>query len=146
MELYYEFNNIDSDRYTIDGRLRQVLIGARELASAGLPADAQNWVNRHLKYTHGYGVSMSPTTEFSVGEGRPEFFIHDIPIKGSIPIMQPELYYGESSGRFVIATAGRKRLTRTLITLTMVGVAVFSLTRYHESSRMHGDSKTSTYC
>ena len=110
MELYYEFNNIDSDRYTIDGRLRQVLIGARELASAGLPVDAQNWVNRHLKYTHGYGVSMSPTTEFSVGEGRPEFFIHDIPIKGSIPIIQPELYYGESSERFVIANSGTEEV------------------------------------
>jgi len=110
MELYYKFLNIDSDRYTIDGRLRQVLISARELDSEGLPPDARNWINRHLKYTHGYGVSMSPTTEFSVGEGRPEFFVHDIPIKGSPPIVQPELYYGESSEEFVIVNTDMKEV------------------------------------
>ena len=110
MELYYKFLNIDSDRYTVDGRLRQVLIGARELDSEGLPADARNWVNRHLKYTHGYGVSMSPTTEFSVGEGRPKFFVHDIPIKGSPTIVQPELYYGESSEEFVIVNTDMKEV------------------------------------
>ena len=110
MELYYKFLNIDSDRYTVDGRLRQVLIGARELDSEGLPEDARNWVNRHLKYTHGYGVSMSPTTEFSVGEGRPKFFVHDIPIKGSPTIVQPELYYGESSEEFVIVNTDMKEV------------------------------------
>ena len=110
MELYYKFLNIDSDRYTVDVRLRQVLIGARELDSEGLPADARNWVNRHLKYTHGYGVSMSPTTEFSVGEGRPKFFVHDIPIKGSPTIVQPELYYGESSEEFVIVNTDMKEV------------------------------------
>ena len=102
MELYYNFLNVDSDRYTVDGRLRQVLVAARELDSENLPADAQNWVNQRLQYTHGYGVTMSPATEFTQGEGRPEFFIKDIPIQSRLPINQPEIYYGESPINYTI--------------------------------------------
>ncbi len=102
MELYYSFSNMDSDRYVIDGELRQVLLSAREIDSTNLPTDAQNWVNRKLQYTHGYGVSMSPATGFSPGEGRPEYFLQDIPIKGEIPLLRPELYYGETPGGFAI--------------------------------------------
>ena len=102
MELYYNFRNVDSDRYTVDGRLRQVLVAARELDSENLPVDAQNWVNQRLQYTHGYGVAMSPATEFTQGEGRPEFFIQDIPIQSRLPINQPEIYYGESPINYTI--------------------------------------------
>ena len=102
MELYYNFLNMDSDRYVLDGKLRQVLLAARELDPDNLPADARNWVNRRLQYTHGYGLAMSPATGFTPEEGRPEFFIHDIPIRGDIPIERPELYYGESPAPFAI--------------------------------------------
>ena len=105
MELYYNFLNMDSDRYVLDGRLRQVLLAARELDPDSLPADAQNWVNRRLQYTHGYGVAMSPATGFTPEEGRPEFFIQDIPIRGEIPILRPELYYGESPAPFAIVNS-----------------------------------------
>ena len=105
MELYYNFLNMDSDRYVLDGRLRQVLLAARELDPDNLPADAQNWVNRRLQYTHGYGVAMSPATGFTPEEGRPEFFIQDIPIRGEIPIRRPELYYGESPAPFAIVNS-----------------------------------------
>ena len=105
MELYYHFLNMDSDRYVLDGRLRQVLLAARELDPDSLPADAQNWVNRRLQYTHGYGVAMSPATGFTPEEGRPEFFIQDIPIRGEIPILRPELYYGESPATFAIVNS-----------------------------------------
>ena len=105
MELYYNFLNMDSDRYVLDGRLRQVLLAARELDPDSLPADAQNWVNRRLQYTHGYGVAMSPATGFTPEEGRPEFFIQDIPIRGEIPILRPELYYGESPATFAIVNS-----------------------------------------
>ena len=70
-----------------------------------LPADARNWVNRRLQYTHGYGVAMSPATGFTPEEGRPEFFIQDIPIRGEIPIWQPELYYSESPAPFAIVNS-----------------------------------------
>ena len=105
MELYYNFLNMDSDRYIVDGRLRQVLLAARELDPDNLPSDAQNWVNRRLQYTHGYGVAMSPATGFTPEEGRPEFFIRDIPIRGEIPIRRPELYYSESPAPFAIVNS-----------------------------------------
>ena len=105
MELYYNFLNMDSDRYVLDGRLRQVLLAARELDPDNLPADARNWVNRRLQYTHGYGLAMSPATGFTPEEGRPEFFIQDIPIRGKIPIERPELYYGESPAPFAIVNS-----------------------------------------
>ena len=105
MELYYTFLNMDSDRYMLDGRLRQVLLAARELDPDSLPTDARNWVNRTLQYTHGYGVAMSPATGFTPEEGRPEFFIQDIPIRGEFPIHRPELYYGESPAPYAIVNS-----------------------------------------
>ena len=106
MELYYNFLNMDSDRYVVDGRLQQVLIGARELDPTNLPTDAQNWVNQRLQYTHGYGVAMTPAAGFTPGEGRPEFFIQDIPIQGKLPVSRPEVYYGESPINFAIVNSG----------------------------------------
>jgi hypothetical protein len=97
MELYYNFRNVDSDRYTVADpdtgadSLRQVLVASRELDSENLPADARNWVNQRLQYTHGYGIVMSPANEFTPGEGRPVFSIPGLPVPSP-----PEIYYGES--------------------------------------------------
>jgi uncharacterized membrane protein (UPF0182 family) len=77
IRLYYDFNNVDVDRYTIDNKYRQVMISARELVVNQLPPEANTWVNRHLKYTHGYGVVSSPVNEVSK-EGLPNLFIKDI--------------------------------------------------------------------
>ena len=110
MELYYNFVNTDSDRYIVDGKLQQVLIGARELDQERLPADAQNWVNQRLQYTHGYGVSMTPATGYTLGEGRPEYFIQDIPIKSVLPVSRPEVYYGESPVEFAIVNGGMREV------------------------------------
>ncbi len=105
MELYYNFLNMDWDRYPVDGQLRQVLVAARELNHESLPSDAQNWVNQRLQYTHGHGVAMSPATGFTSGEGRPEFLLQDIPIRGEFPVTRPELYYGESPVEFAIVNS-----------------------------------------
>mgnify|MGYP001191210377 CR=1 FL=1 len=105
MELYYNFLNIDWDRYPVNGEMRQVLVAARELNQDNLPPDAQNWVNQRLQYTHGYGLVMSPATEFTPGEGRPEFLLHDIPIKGEYPVERPGLYYGETTNGFAIVNS-----------------------------------------
>ena len=59
-------------------------------------------MNQRLQYTHGYGISMSPATGFSPGEGRPEYFLQDIPIRGEFPVSRPELYYSETSVNFAI--------------------------------------------
>ena len=100
---YYTFNDIDVDRYKIDGELRQVMLGARELEQKSLPPQAQTWVNRRLNYTHGFGVAMSPVSEKTDG-GAPTFLIKDIPPQSqNINIEQPRIYYGEKTNNYVIA-------------------------------------------
>ncbi|MBA3415819.1 MAG: UPF0182 family protein, partial [Chloroflexia bacterium] len=93
---YYVFPDVDVDRYPIDGRLRQVLIAARELSTASLPPNAQNWLNEHFAYTHGYGVVVSPISEATV-QGLPQFLVGNIPPEGegSLAIERPEIYFGE---------------------------------------------------
>lgn len=104
MRTYYSFKDVDIDRYLINGEYRQVMLGVRELVQAKLPAQAQNWVNQKLKYTHGYGVAMSPVNEVT-GEGLPTFLIKNIPpesLTDSLTITRPEIYYGEETNDYVI--------------------------------------------
>ncbi len=103
--LYYDFRAVHTDRYVVDGQLRQVMLATRELSAEKLPEEAQRWVNRQLQFTHGYGVAMSPVTEVESG-GRPTFFISDVPPRGKIPLDRPEVYYGLKSLDYVIARSG----------------------------------------
>jgi len=105
--LYYDFLRVHTDRYRVDGELRQVMLATRELSAQKLPSEAQRWVNRHLQFTHGYGVAMSPVTEVEAG-GRPTFLIRDVPPVGRIPLERPEIYYGLQSLDFVIARTGMR--------------------------------------
>ncbi len=99
---YYGFVNVDVDRYRFpNGEYRQVMLAARELFPENLEEEAQKWVNRKLSYTHGYGVAMSPVTQATV-EGRPEFFLKDVPPTGDLVVERPEIYYGENTKDFVI--------------------------------------------
>ncbi|MEK7778363.1 MAG: UPF0182 family protein, partial [Chloroflexota bacterium] len=104
LRLYYSFKDVDVDRYTVNGEYRQVLLGARELFPQNLPTEAQRWVNQRLQYTHGYGAAASPVTEFT-GDGKPVFFVQDVPPKGPIPITRPEVYFGENTGNYVIVNS-----------------------------------------
>lgn len=104
---YYSFDDVDVDRYTVGGQYRQVMLSARELALDRLGTQAQSWVNRRLQYTHGYGVVMSPVNEVSP-EGRPSFFIQDLPPAGQLKVDRPEVYYGEQTGSYVIVDTGVK--------------------------------------
>ncbi len=99
--LYYDFLAMHTDRYTVDNELRQVMLATRELSAEKLPAEAQRWVNRHLQFTHGYGVAMTPVTEVDAG-GRPGFFISDVPPRGKIALERPEVYFGLKSLNFLI--------------------------------------------
>ena len=102
---YYNFVGVDSDRYRFpDGEYRQVMLAARELFPENLEADAQNWVNRKLSFTHGFGLTMSPVNR-ATREGRPEFFLQDVPIHGRLEVTQPEIYYGENTKGFVIVNS-----------------------------------------
>lgn len=93
---YYTFSGVDIDRYDIDGAERQVMITARELDIANLPAPAKVWVNLALKYTHGYGVVAVPVNEIDP-RGNPVLWAHDIPIiaKSDLSVNHGEIYFGE---------------------------------------------------
>jgi len=99
IRLYYDFYDVDVDRYTIDGEYRQVMLSARELSAEKL--EAQTWVNQRLQFTHGYGLALSPVNEVSP-EGLPELLVKDIPPVGDFVIDRPQIYYGERTDDYVI--------------------------------------------
>src|SRR5690625_1517369 len=91
---YYQFNDMDIDSYEIDGEYEQVFIGARELSTHDLPEQAQTWVNKNLRYTHGYGVAMSHVNKVT-SQGQPEYMLKNIPVDGIIDVSRPQIYFGE---------------------------------------------------
>jgi uncharacterized membrane protein (UPF0182 family) len=106
---YYDFVDVDNDRYSIDGSTRQVMLSPRELSYSNLPGGA-NWINEHLTYTHGYGVSVGPVNRISP-EGLPEFFVKDIPPVSTTPVLRvnrPEIYFGELSNDYVFVRTQAK--------------------------------------
>jgi uncharacterized membrane protein (UPF0182 family) len=107
LRLYYDFRDIDIDRYTVDGRYRQVMLSARELNQSKLSADAQTWINQRFKFTHGYGLAMNPVNSFDQ-EGLPVFYIKDIPAvtPPDIPLKRPEIYFGEETRNYVVVGGG----------------------------------------
>ena len=107
IRLYYRFNDVDIDRYNVDGVYQQVMIAARELSIQDLPAAGRTWINEHLRYTHGYGAVVSPVTRISP-RGEPIFLVQDIPprsVADSLKITRPEIYFGEFPGNYVIINA-----------------------------------------
>jgi uncharacterized membrane protein (UPF0182 family) len=107
IRLYYDFNNVDVDRYMIDNTYRQVMLAARELVVNQLPPQAHTWVNRHLIYTHGYGLAMSPVNEVT-SEGLPQLMIKDLPPVSDIDLAidRPGIYYGEKTDEYVLVKTG----------------------------------------
>jgi len=101
--LYYDFSQVNVDRYRFADDFRQVMLSVRELNYEQLPQTAKTWVNKRLQYTHGYGLVMSPVNEKG-SEGLPLFFIKDIPPKVSIPLKidRPEIYYGQGTTEYVV--------------------------------------------
>ena len=99
---YYDFPDVDVDRYSVGGQTRQMMIAPRELNDAKLPS-LSNWVNERLVYTHGYGVTMNSANGFTP-EGLPQFVLSNMPVETSAPdikITRPEIYFGEKTDRFV---------------------------------------------
>jgi uncharacterized membrane protein (UPF0182 family) len=94
---YYDFPDIDIDRYEIDGAMRQVMLATRELSVDKLPESSRNWINEKLIYTHGYGITMNPVNGFTP-EGLPTLMLSNMPIQStvqSISVTRPEIYFGE---------------------------------------------------
>lgn len=103
LRLYYDIEEVDIDRYTINGRYRQVMLAPRELNLKGLEARAQTWINQTLKFTHGMGLVMSPVNVVT-GEGMPELYIKNIPPVSTVDVKvtQPRIYFGEKTDNYVI--------------------------------------------
>jgi uncharacterized protein len=110
LRTYYNFTGVDADRYTVNGVYQQVFLAARELNLKELPKVAQNWVNEWLKYTHGYGVVMTPAAQG--GEEPMTWFIEGIPSRSDygFKIAQPAIYYGVGHYGPVIAPNDSREL------------------------------------
>jgi len=98
---YYQFTDVDVDRYIVNGEYRQVMVSARELVPERLPREAQSWISRQLQYTHGYGVAMSAVATVTP-EGFPDLYVKDVPPVSLLPLHRPEIYYGEETDHYVI--------------------------------------------
>jgi uncharacterized membrane protein (UPF0182 family) len=109
--LYYDFFDVDVDRYQFGNEYRQVMLSAREINYTELPLEAQRWVNQKLVYTHGYGFVMTPVNEIGE-EGLPVLMVKDIPPKISVPLEleRPEIYYGEETIPYVIVNTDQPEL------------------------------------
>ena len=97
---YYDFPDVDIDRYNFGDEYRQVILAARELDLKGL--QNPTWVNTHLEFTHGYGIVMNPVNEVSPS-GLPVLWVKDIPPNLSVPLElnRPEIYYGEKASTYL---------------------------------------------
>ena len=107
---YYDFPDIDIDRYQVDGSVRQMMLAARELNVEKLPTSSRNWINEKLIYTHGYGVTMNPVNGFTP-EGLPTLVLSNMPIQSTIPdlkVTRPEIYFGELTNTDVYVKTRQK--------------------------------------
>jgi uncharacterized protein len=126
---FYQFTDIDVDRYVIDGRLTQVMLAARELDDRNLPG--AGWVNQHLVYTHGYGVVVSPANTVTV-EGQPAFMVRDITPGPDVPevlqIDEPRIYFGDArlQHSYVIAGTEEREVDFPLETGTGADTVAFT--------------------
>lgn len=107
---YYDFPDVDIDRYRTGGQSRQMLLAARELDVSKLPAASRNWVNEKLIYTHGYGITMNTSNGFTA-EGMPQFVLSNMPIESNAPeikVTRPEIYYGQKTDTDVYVKTKQK--------------------------------------
>lgn len=98
---YYDFNDVDIDRYNIDGEQTQTYLAAREINESKI---SSTWINRHLKYTHGYGAAVS-RVDAVTASGQPDIIVKNIPPESEakdIDITRPEIYFGELTNDYVI--------------------------------------------
>lgn len=104
---YYDFPDVDVDRYNTGGQIHQMMVAPREINDDKLP---QNWINERLIYTHGYGVTMNTANGFTP-EGLPRFVLSNMPTEASAPeikVTRPEIYFGELTNRYVYVKTRQK--------------------------------------
>ena len=105
-EFYAFADEMDTDRYVIDGEVTQVLLGTRELELN----ETRSWENQHVAFTHGYGVAMAPVSRVK-GSGDPDFLVGDLPVSidpsVEVTLDRPQLYVGEGLGGYAVVGASR---------------------------------------
>jgi uncharacterized membrane protein (UPF0182 family) len=104
---YYTFNDVDVDRYMINGAYTQTFLSAREIDETKTP---QQWINLHLQYTHGYGITLSRVDKVTAS-GQPDIMIKDIPPVSTvdeIEITRPEIYFGELQNRYILVNTSEE--------------------------------------
>ena len=106
---YYRLNDVDVDRYEIDGNLTQVVLSARDLDASGLPQSS--WEAEHVIYTHGYGMVLASGTT-KTAQGRPDFALQQVPVRENtdLELTRPQIYFGENLGGYVITGGPREEL------------------------------------
>ncbi|WP_432662135.1 UPF0182 family protein [Wukongibacter baidiensis] len=107
---YYDFYDVDIDRYFIDGMYRQVFLSPRELSQDKIRQEVLTFINKHLKYTHGYGIALSPVNKVT-SEGLPELLVKNIPPETSVEgfkVERPEIYFGELTNDYIIVNTKEK--------------------------------------
>ncbi len=107
---YYDFPDIDIDRYEINGAIREVMLATRELNVDKLPESSRNWINEKLIYTHGYGITMNPVNGFTP-EGLPTLILSNMPVQSTVhglAVTRPEVYFGELTNTDVYVKTRQK--------------------------------------
>ena len=98
---YYDFNDVDVDRYKVNGKYTQTFLASREMNEENI---SSTWLNQHIKYTHGYGVTMSQVNNITAS-GQPDMLVGDIPPVSEakeIKVARPEIYFGESTNNYLL--------------------------------------------
>lgn len=104
---YYNFHDVDIDRYMVDGKLTQVFLSVRELDKSKLDENARTWINEHLKYTHGYGMTMAPVNQITAS-GQPHMLIRNVPSVSEfadLEVKVPQIYFGEMTNDYIIVNS-----------------------------------------
>jgi len=107
---YYDFPDVDVDRYNIDQSIRQMMLAAREIDVKSLPEASRNWINEKLIYTHGYGITMNTANGFTP-EGMPRFVVSDMPVQSNskdVKVTRPEIYFGQETNTDVYVKTRQK--------------------------------------
>ena len=110
IRLYYEFEDVDIDRYHINDTYRQMMVSAREMDITNLPEKSKTFVNKRFKYTHGNGITLTNVSEFTP-QGLPNLLVKDIPPKSTYPQLNvevPQIYYGELTREHVVVNTKEK--------------------------------------
>ena len=107
---YYDFPDVDVDRYNLDASIRQMMVAAREINVKNLPEASRNWINEKLIYTHGYGLTMNTANGFTP-EGMPRFVVSDMPVQSTskdVKVTRPEIYFGQETNTDVYVKTRQK--------------------------------------